>query len=100
MITEDIELAKQIFALIESGIVHGYDAFIFEAEVGEGYIESTLTVESEGVSVTNAETDFNSVVLYRLIDELKANAVKRGENWISFVMSYARGGEVKTNFKY
>ncbi|WP_454867701.1 hypothetical protein [Pseudomonas farris] len=100
MITEDLELAKQIFALIESGIVHGYDAFSFEAEVGEGYVESKLTVENDGVAVTNAETDFNSAVLYRLIDELNAKAVKRGENWVSFVMSYARGGEVKTSFKY
>ncbi|WP_019579669.1 hypothetical protein [Pseudomonas mandelii] len=100
MIAEDLELAKKIFDLIESGIVHGYDSFSYEVEVGEGYMEWMLTVEKDGVAVTNAETDFNGAILHSLIEELKASAMKRGENWISFVMSYKCGGEVKTNFKY
>ncbi|WP_219095148.1 hypothetical protein [Pseudomonas sp. UMAB-40] len=100
MITEDLELVKKIFALIESGIVHDYDSFSYEVEVGEGYLEWQLKVEINGVSVTNAETNFNGAILHSLVDELNANAVKRGEKWVSFVMSYTHGGEVKTNFKY
>ncbi len=38
MVTEDLELTKQIFSLIESGIVNGYDAFRYEAEVFDGYM--------------------------------------------------------------
>ena len=100
MIIEDIELAKEIFALIEAGIVHGYDSFRYEVEVGDGYSEEELVVENNGVEVTKAETDFNGAALYSLVKRLIENSRKRGENWTSFVMSYRRGGEVKTNFKY
>lgn len=100
MIAEDLELVKKIFNLIESGIVHGYDSFRYEVEVGEGYLEWGLTVEEDGVLIKDVETDFNGAILHFLIDELKAGAVRRGEGWISFVMSYVRGGEVKTNFVY
>ncbi|RBH59139.1 MULTISPECIES: hypothetical protein [Pseudomonas] len=100
MVTEDLELVKQIFALLESGIVNGYDAFRYEAEVFDGYMREQLSVEKNGVEVTDAERDFNGAILYRLLRELKNNAVKREEGWVVFVMSYRRGGEVKANFEY
>ncbi|WP_248768909.1 hypothetical protein [Pseudomonas sp. MWU12-2345] len=100
MVTEDLELVKQIFSLVESGIVSGYDAFRYEAEVFEGYMREQLSVENNGVEVTNAERDFNGAILYRLLRELKNNAVKRGEDWAVFIMSCRRGGEVKANFEY
>ncbi|NWB51288.1 hypothetical protein [Pseudomonas gingeri] len=100
MVAEDIELTKQIFSLIESGIVHDYDAFRYEAEIFDGYMREQLSVEKNGLEVTDAERDYNGAVLYRLLRELKGNAVKRGEDWAMFVMSYRRGGEVKANFEY
>ncbi len=100
MITEDIEIVKNIFALIQSGIVEGYDAFRFEAEVCEGYMVEEISIEKNGTLNENPETDFNGAILYRLVKELKASAASRGENWRSFVMSYTVGGQVKTNFVY
>ena len=100
MLTEDLEVVKEIFQLVEAGIVEGYDYFCYEVEVGEGYMEAELTVENGGVEVTNAETDFDSSDVYFLAKKLKGNSVRRGEPWVSFVMSYRRGGEVKTSFKY
>ena len=32
----DMELVKNIFELVEAGIVHGYDSFRYEVEVGHG----------------------------------------------------------------
>ena len=63
-------------------------------------MDTGLTVEKGGVEVTNARTDINGAVLYGLVKRLKENAELRGEHWISFVMSYRQGGQVKTNFKY
>lgn len=100
MITEDIEIVKKIFELIQSGIVEGYDAFRYEAEVCEGYIVVGVSIEKNGILNESPKTDFNGAILYRLVNELKASAASRGENWRSFVMSYTVGGQVKTNFVY
>ena len=100
MVTGDLELVKKIFAIVESGIVHGYDSFCYRVEVGAGCMEAEFSVESAGVEVNNAETDFDSFVLYDLAKQLKDNATRRGEEWSIFVMSYTRGGEVKTKFQY
>lgn len=98
MVTQDLQLVKQIFELLDAGIVDGYDSFCYEVRVSVGYMETALTVEKEGVRVTDAETDYNGAIIYRLVKELRECATKRGENWNSFVMTYARGGEVKTKF--
>lgn len=98
MVTQDIQLVRQIFELLDAGIVHGYDSFCYEVTVSVGYIETVLTVEKEGIQVTDAETNYNGATLYRLVKELRECATKRGENWNSFVMTYTRGGEVKTKF--
>ena len=98
MITQDLQLVTQIFELLNAGIVDGYDYFCYEVTVSLGYIETVLTVENGGGRVTDAETDYNGAILYRLVRELKECATKRGENWNSFVMTYTRGGEVKTKF--
>ncbi|AZE00079.1 hypothetical protein C4K12_4220 [Pseudomonas chlororaphis subsp. aureofaciens] len=86
--------------MVEGGIVQGYDAFQYEVEVGEGYMEAELTVEKNGVKVTNAEIDFDISDVYFLAEELKDNAVRRGEPWKSFVMSYREGEQVKVKFNY
>lgn len=59
-----------------------------------------LAVEREGVEVTDARTDFDDTALYMLARQLNKNAKERGECWRSFVMSYRRGGQVKTSFNY
>ena len=100
MITEDIEIVKKIFELIQSGIVEGYDAFRYEAEVCEGYIVVGVSIEKNGTLNESPKTDFDGAILYRLVKELKASAASRGENWRSFVMSYSVGGQVKTIFVY
>ncbi|MCE4073329.1 MULTISPECIES: hypothetical protein [Pseudomonas] len=100
MITEDIGLVKEIFSILDVGIIEGYDSFIFEVEVGDGYIDFELSVELNGSKTTNAKTNFNYPILYGLVKKLRANADQRGECWGSFVMSYSKGGQVHTNFKY
>lgn len=100
MITEDFALVKEIFSIIDAGIVDGYDSFRFEVEAGDGYMDTELTVERNGVEVTNAKTDINDAILYGLVKRLRESARQRGECWISFVMSYRQGEQVKTGFKY
>ncbi|MFJ2358033.1 hypothetical protein [Pseudomonas sp. MWU16_30322] len=100
MITDDLEIVKKIFQMVEGGVVHGYDAFRYEIEMGEGFMEAELTVEKDGVEVTDAEINFDVSDIYFLAKDLKANAVKRGEPWKSFVMSYRDGEQVKTKFNY
>jgi hypothetical protein len=100
LVDEDFELVKQIFTIVESGIVHGYDAFLYKVEMGPGCMESELSVQNNGVVVNDAETDFDGFTLFELATQLRENAVRRGEDWRFFAMSYIRGGEVKTNFKY
>ncbi|MEB2651077.1 hypothetical protein [Pseudomonas siliginis] len=100
MITEDIKIVQEIFQVVEAGIVHGYDAFRYGVELGEGYIETELCVEKDGVEDWNAETDINGAIILRLVDQLQENAVKRGEPWKSFVLSYREGEQVKTKFEY
>jgi len=39
-------------------------------------------------------------MLYGLVKRLRESAGQRGEFWISFVLSYRQGGQVKTAFKY
>lgn len=100
MITEDIKIVEEIFQVVEAGIVHGYDAFRYGVELGEGYIETELAVEKDGVEDWNVETDINVAKILRLVDQLQANAVSRGEPWKSFVLSHREGEQVKTKFNY
>jgi len=100
MIAEDFALVKEIFSIIDAGIVDGYDSFRFEVELADGYIDTGLTVERNGTMITNAKTDINDAILYGLVKRLKESAGQRGEFWISFVLSYRQGGRVKTEFKY
>ena len=76
MITQDLQLVKQIFELLDAGIVEGYDSFCYEVVVSVGYMETVLTVEKEGVRVTDAETDYNGAILYRLVKELRECATR------------------------
>ena len=100
MITEDIKIVQEIFQEVEAGIVHGYDVFSYGVELGEGYIETELGVEKDGVEDWNVATDINGAKILRLVDQLQANAVKRGEPWKAFVLSYREGEQVKTKFNY
>jgi len=100
MITEDFDIAKKIFSLISEGIIPAYDAFSFTVEIHSGYIESELMVTVNGIDFSNAETDFNRADLYKLLEDFKNGFLKRGEDWESFTMSYAVGGQVTTKFKY
>lgn len=100
MITDDFEIVKKIFAAIDSGIIHGYDAFHYEVQVYEGHISTELSVEKNGVSTTDTPTDMDDTLLYNLVDELKTGARNRGENWTAFTISYTQGEQVKTHFKY
>ena len=71
MVTQDLQLVKQIFELLDAGIMEDYDSFCYEVIVSAGYIETVLAVEKEGDQVTDAETDYNGAILYRLVKELR-----------------------------
>ncbi|TKJ57103.1 hypothetical protein PviCFBP13515_26415 [Pseudomonas viridiflava] len=100
MIIEDLALAKEIFSIIDNGIIDGYDRFRYEVVVGKGFIDTELLVEKDGVETTNARTEMDDTQLYELVDKLKHSAEQRGENWVSFVVSYKHGEQVSTKFKY
>jgi hypothetical protein len=100
MIAEDFALVKEIFSIIHAGIIDDYDAFRLAVEVGDGYTDMELMVKRNEIEITNAKTDFNDAVLYGMVKRLNESAKQRGEYWISFVMTYDQGGQVKTKFKY
>lgn len=100
MITEDFELVTEIFTLLDAGIVDGYDAFRYEAELGEGFMQEELTVERDGSEASDAARDYNGAVLFNLLKALKQNAVNRGEPWQGVTLAYRRGEQVKVKFSY
>lgn len=100
MITKDFEISKNIFNLLNSGIIGGYDSFSFEIYTYTGYMVRTLHVTLDSLTIDNAKTDFNSAILCEMVKEFQKNAHERGDKWCGFVMSYEQGGEVKVNFKY
>jgi hypothetical protein len=100
LITEDISILQELFQLVESGIVYGYDAFRYSVEWGGNYMEAELAVESNGSEIWDAETDFNNSKIYALVEKLHENAVARDEPWISLVLSYRAGEQAKVKFDY
>lgn len=53
MVLDDIEIVKKIFAVLSAGIVPDYDSFEFEAVVQPGYIETGLSIVSNGTVETS-----------------------------------------------
>ncbi|AMQ83515.1 MULTISPECIES: hypothetical protein [Pseudomonas] len=100
MIAEDFEIIKEVFEIVEAGIVQGYDAFHYHVEVGKSHMETELCVEKNGLESWSAEADFDDSKVYFLVERLRANAIKRGELWKSFVLSYREGEQVRTKFNY
>lgn len=100
MITEDFELIKKVFSSISSNIFEDYDSFSFDVEVGDGYIDYGVVLHKDGVNIKNAKVDVDEDTLSDLIRSLRESAQARGEPWRSFVLSYKKGGQVKTKFTY
>jgi hypothetical protein len=100
MITEDLSIVKELFSILDQGIVDGYEAFQYEVKVGEGWVETQLTAERNGIEITDVETDFNNAVIFKLVKQLRQSAAQRGDHWTAFTLSYRRGGQVKTFFSY
>ncbi|MCX5510493.1 hypothetical protein [Pseudomonas sp. BJa3] len=92
MITEDLSIVKELFSILDQGIVDGYDAFQYEVKVGESWVETQLTAERNGIEITDVETDFNSAVIFKLVKQLRQSAAQRGDHWTAFTLSYRRGG--------
>lgn len=95
---DDFLIVQEIFALIDQGIVDGYDAFSYDCKVGPGFTHTELTVELNGVTDISPREDIDGLAMIKAATRLQQNAEGRGEGWTSFVMSYRRGERV--NVKY
>ncbi|MBC3451524.1 hypothetical protein [Pseudomonas mosselii] len=100
MITEDLAIVKELFSILDQGIVDGYDAFQYEVKVGKGWVETQLTAERNGVEITDVETDFSNAVIFKLVKQLRQSGAQRGDHWTAFTLSYRRGEQVRTFFSY
>jgi hypothetical protein len=100
MITEDIETTKKIFEIIHPAIDEDYESFEFAAFVREGYLETKLWITAAGVRSVVINKDINYAIVCDLIDDLKENGLKRGDDWKAFIMTYTYGGQVKVKFDY
>lgn len=100
MILDDFTLIKEIFSIIDDGIIDSYDSLRSDATVGNGSIDIELTIKQNGVVIDDDRVDINSATLYNLVKQLRETAQQRRECWTSFVMSYSKGEQVKTKFKY
>lgn len=56
LITDDFEIAKEVFALLDAGIVDGYDSFEFTAVPHDEYMERELLVTLNGVQYRHIES--------------------------------------------
>ncbi|MBC3438832.1 hypothetical protein HU735_25755 [Pseudomonas sp. BW16M2] len=100
MIAEDLSIVKELFSILDQGIVDGYDAFQYEVKVGEGWVETQLTAENQGVDVMDVKTAFNNAEIFKLVKQLRQSGAQRGDHWTAFTLSYRRGGQVRTIFSY
>ena len=100
MITEEIEIAKKIFAIVEQGIIDGYDSFEYRVEAHDGYMEEELLVTMDSETTSNVRRDYSSAMLHQLVVDLKERMYERGDRWKSFVMSCREGENVNFNFEY
>ena len=100
MIAEDLSIVKELFSILDEGIVDGYEAFQSEVKVGEGWVETQLTAENQGVDVMDVKTAFKNAEIFKLVKQLRQSGAQRGDHWTAFTLSYRRGGQVRTIFSY
>jgi len=100
VIAEDFKIAQEIFNVLDSGIVNGYDSFEYTAHLFDDYMQEVLLVTLNGVESSNVETDLNGAILYSLVNKLKLNSLSRRENWKSFTMTYSKGERVNIKYCY
>jgi ubiquinone/menaquinone biosynthesis C-methylase UbiE len=86
--------------IIDKGIIDIYDYLSLDVACGNGYIDIEVTIEKNGLVIDNTRIDINNAILYNAVMRLRENAHQRGEYWISFVMSYSQGEQVKIQFRY
>lgn len=68
--------------------------------MGAGYIDIGLIIQKNGVDIDDVVVAMSNTIFYKLVRELRENAIQRGECWSSFAMLYERGKPVKTKYKY
>lgn len=100
MITDELEIAKKIFSMLDDGIVNGYDSFEYIVEAHEGYMEEMLVVSLDGVASSDIDRNYDAPRLHMLVASLKKKAFDRGDDWEKFILSFDQGGEVNVNFEY
>jgi len=100
LITDDIELLKEIFTIIDDGISETYEKFVFNIDIFENYSVETLTLTLNGREVSNVESEHDSLKLLGLIKELHAISKRRGEDWKVLTLSYIPGEQVITKYSY
>lgn len=97
---KDINLAEQIFYLLYDGIDEEFDKFQYTVEIFDGYTDEELLIEKGGRAKSGVKTTFNGALLYDLVKKMKSQSLERGDDWVSFTMSYEVGSEVKVHFNY
>ena len=100
MITDEINMVKEIFSILDDGIVDRYDSFIFIVKYYDSYFEIQLVATLDGVESADVDTDFDDDKLHYLIMDLKEMMQSRGDDWKSFTLTYTVGGEAQSNFEY
>lgn len=97
MIDNMYDISKEIFNIINTGIVNDYQSFKYVVELHDGYMIEELTVkDKKGVEDTDVATNYNGAKLASLIENLKED--KSSDDWNKFIMSY-HNGEVKIRFE-
>ncbi|UBB93573.1 hypothetical protein [Xanthomonas oryzae] len=87
-------------SVIDSAIIDDYDYFCAEFDIGEGCIDRSISIKNGEDKVSDDRMEIDDFKLYSLVKNLNENAKGRGECWVLFAMSYKKGCQVKTNFKY
>ncbi len=100
MITEDVKLLNDIFAIVNEGIDEDYDSFLFRTYIYDGYSVELLQTTLNGQTNSTVKKKYNGAVVSKYLKALRNNARTRGEEWCGLVMSYTKGGKVNVTFEY
>lgn len=95
---EDFELLQEIYSIVGGGIQGQYDQMSFEILVGDGYIDTDLTLWKDGHELQNGTTNCNDARLYSLVKDLHQRSVLRDEPWKSLKISCKHGAQVDVQY--
>ncbi|MDO6388482.1 hypothetical protein [Uliginosibacterium sp. 31-12] len=95
---EDFALLQEIYSIVDGGIQEHYDQMSFEICVGDGYIETFLSLWKDGHELPHSNNNSNDALIYGLVQKLHRQANLRNEPWLSLIITRQPGAAVGVEY--